>query len=117
MLESHFEIARATPDGPEGRPYNRLMVRPRTILGVTFVAALVVFAVVQDRVTASGARQYVALQRSALAGGRAPIAIEEVMAPATRRSMRDAVAWSGGVMLVGVLGSRFWVPRTGEPRE
>ena len=89
------------------------MLRPRTILGATFVAALIVFAVVQDRVTASGARQYVALQRSALAQGGAPVSIEDVMAPAGRRSFRDALMWSGGVMLIGVLGSRFWVPRSG----
>ena len=93
------------------------MPGPRTILGVTFVAALVVFAVVQDRVTASGARQYVAAQRSAPAAGSTPITIEEVMAPAIRRSVRDAIAWSGGVMLIGVLASRLLVSRRGEHRE
>jgi hypothetical protein len=84
---------------------------------VTFVAALVVFAVVQDRVTASGARQYVAMQRSAPTGRSAPMTIEEVMAPAIRRSVRDAAACSGGVMLIGVLTSRLMVSRRGEPRE
>jgi hypothetical protein len=37
---------------------------------VTFVAAVVVFAAVQDRVTASGARQYEMQQRTAIASRR-----------------------------------------------
>lgn len=86
--------------------------RPRTILGVTFVAALVVFAVVQDRVTASGARQYVALQRSALAAGGAPITIEEVMAPAIRLSARQGLMWAAIVIAGGVAVS-FLVPGSG----
>jgi len=84
-----------------------MRLRPRTILVTTFVAALVVFAAVQDRVTAAGARQYVAQQRLALAGRSTPVTIEEVMAPAIGRSLRDALAWAG---LVAVLGSLFLVP-------
>ena len=86
----------------------------RTILGVTFVAALVVFAVVQDRVTASGARQYVALQRPALAaGGGAPVTIEEVMAPAIRRSVLQGLMWTAVVVAGGWAGSWFLVPGSG----
>jgi hypothetical protein len=47
-----------------------MALRPRAILIATTLAALVVFAVVQDRITASGARRYVAIQRDALAGAR-----------------------------------------------
>ena len=90
-----------------------VMLRPRTILGVTFVAALVVFAVVQDRVTASGARQYVALQRPALAAGGAPVTIEEVMAPAIGRSVRQGLMWTAIVMAGGWAGSWFLVPGSG----
>ncbi len=86
----------------------------RTILGVTFVAALVVFAVVQDRVTASGARQYVALKRPALAaGGGAPVTIEEVMAPAIRRSVLQGLMWTAVVVAGGWAGSWFLVPGSG----
>ncbi len=73
------------------------------------VAALVIFAAVQDRVTASGARQYVTLRQSALAGRGAPITIDEVMAPAVRRSVLTGLAWSGTIVLAGVLSSMFLV--------
>ena len=76
---------------------------------MTFIAALVVFAVVQDRVTAAGAREYVARQRAALSGRGAPVTIEEVMGPAVRRSVLTAAGWAG---LVVVLGSLFLVPRS-----
>ena len=89
------------------------MLRPRTILGVTLVAALVVFAVVQDRVTASGARQYVTLQRAALAAGGAPITIEQVMRPAIRRSARQGSMWAAMVMAGGLAVSWFLVPGSG----
>lgn len=82
-------------------------MRARAILGVTIIAALLVFAVVQDRVTASGAREYAARQRLALGGGGAPVTVEEVMGPAIRRSLRHALAGSGGVILIGMLGSRL----------
>src|SRR5687767_557513 len=40
----------------------------RVSVWLSLAAALVVFAVVQDRVTAAGAREYVVRQREALAG-------------------------------------------------
>jgi hypothetical protein len=80
---------------------------------VTFVAALVVFAAVQDRVTASGAREYVRAQRAALAGRGTPVTIDQVVAPAVRRSVRDALAASGAVAIIGVLGAWFRFPRAG----
>src|SRR5690349_21076297 len=52
----------ADPPRPN-RIIESMVVRPRGILIATALAALVVFAVVQDRVTAAGARRYVALQR------------------------------------------------------
>mgnify|MGYP003353236943 CR=1 FL=1 len=76
----------------------------------TFIAALVVFAVVQDRVTASGARRYVAASRASLAGGGAPVTIDQIVAPAVRRSVIDAAMWAGVVGGVGVLASWFLVP-------
>ena len=87
-----------------------MRLRPRTIILMTFVLALVVFAVVQDRVTAAGARQYVTLQRAALAGRGAPVTIDEVMIPAVKRSVRQGLAWGGAVMVGGIVLCRFLVP-------
>jgi hypothetical protein len=70
---------------------------------VTFTAALAVFCVVQDRVTAGGARRYVELQREALAGRRARVTIEEIMRPAIDRSVRDGLLAAGAVVLAGAI--------------
>ncbi len=76
--------------------------RPRTILLITVVAAVITFAVVQDRVTAAGARRYVALQRDAAAGQRQSVAIDEVVKPAVRQSVHQGLVWSGAVLAAGV---------------
>ena len=68
----------------------------------TFVAATVVFCVVQDRVTAAGVREYVSLQREAMAGRGPAVRIEDVMGPARRRSVREGLRWSGAVAWMGV---------------
>jgi hypothetical protein len=79
-----------------------MTLRPRTIVLGTCAAALLVFAIVQDRVTAAGAREYVALQRAAFAGRSVPVTIDQVLRPAVDRSVRQGAAWAGAVMLVGV---------------
>jgi hypothetical protein len=71
------------------------------VLGATAVAALATFCIVQDRVTADGARRYVALQREALAGRGKRVTIEEVMQPAIDRSVRDGLLAAGGVAVTG----------------
>jgi hypothetical protein len=73
------------------------------VLGATAVAALATFCVVQDRITADGARRYVALQREALAGRGKRVTIEEVMQPAIDRSVRDGLLAASGVAVVGGL--------------
>jgi hypothetical protein len=78
----------------------------------TFAAALVVFAGVQDRVTASGARQYVAAQRAAIAGRGLPVTIDQVVAPAVRRSVTQAATWALVVIAAGSLAA-FLVPGSG----
>src|SRR5512138_1535907 len=80
-----------------------MAVRPRGILIATAIAALVVFAVVQDRVTAAGARRYVSLQRAALAGRARAVTVDEIMRPAIARSVRQGLFW-GGVVLIGGVG-------------
>jgi hypothetical protein len=67
-------------------------------------AAVVVFAVVQDRVTVAGVGEYVAAYRDAADGRRAPVTIDEIMEPAVERSVREGALWGGAVLLAGVTG-------------
>ena len=86
--------------------------RPRTILLVTVAAAVMTFSVVQDRVTAAGARRYVALQREAAARGTDPVAIDEVVGPAVRHSVHQGLVWSAAVMAAGTaLAAVAWRSR------
>jgi len=80
-----------------------MVATPRALVVLVFVAALVVFSIVQDRVTAAGAREYVVRQRATLAGRSAPVTVDEVMRPAVERSVRQGLLW-GGVVLVAGLG-------------
>ena len=74
----------------------------RLLLWTTASLAIAVFCVVQDRVTAAGARRYVALQRDALAGHGRPVTVDEVMQPAIDRSVRLGLMSSGAVAGLGV---------------
>jgi hypothetical protein len=78
-----------------------MIVRPRGVLIATALAAVVVFAVVQDRVTAAGARRYVALQRAALAGRGPAVTVDEIMRPAIAQSVREGLLWGGAVLVSG----------------
>ena len=69
------------------------------------LAAVVVFAVVQDRVTAAGARSFVALQRQALASGGPTMFVDDVMQPAVRRSVQQGMIWGGAVFVAGIAGA------------
>ena len=68
---------------------------------LTFAAAVVVFAFVQDRVTTSGATRYVALQRQAISGQGTAVTIDEVMRPAVARSVRQGLGWAAIVLVAG----------------
>jgi hypothetical protein len=68
----------------------------------TALLAFVTFCVVQDRVTAAGARRYVRLQREALPGGSPRVTIDEIMRPAIDRSVRQGLAWAGLVAGAGL---------------
>lgn len=69
----------------------------------TCAAAIVVFAVVQDRVTVAGVGQYVSLQREALSGRRPAVTIDEVMEPVVSQAIQRGAMW-GGVVFIGGLG-------------
>jgi len=72
----------------------------------TCIAAIVVFAVVQDRVVVAGVGEYVSASRDAAAGRRAPVTIDEIMKPAVARSVRDGALWGGAVLIAGLGGTR-----------
>ena len=76
-------------------------IRPRAIVVMTAIVALAVFCVVQDRVTAAGARRYAALQREALAGRGHAVTIDEIMRPAIEQSVQQGLLWGGVVMVAG----------------
>ena len=78
-----------------------MALRPRPVLIVTAIAAFIVFAVVQDRVTAAGARRYVALQRDAIAGRGPAVTVDEIMRPAVERSVQQGLMWGGAVLVAG----------------
>jgi hypothetical protein len=71
------------------------------VLWITAAVALVAFCIVQDRVTAAGARRYVALQKEALAGRGPRVTILEIMQPAIAASVRDGLLAAGSVMTLG----------------
>jgi hypothetical protein len=75
---------------------------PRTIVVLTAVVTVLTFAVVQDRVTAAGARRYVALQRETVTRDAPPVSIDEVVRPAVQRSVTQGLLWSGGVLAGGL---------------
>jgi hypothetical protein len=79
-----------------------MVVSPRALTVVTCAAALAVFAIVQDRITAAGARQYAASQRTALRDGIAPVNVDQVMRPAIQRSVRQGLLWGAVVLAVGL---------------
>jgi hypothetical protein len=85
----------------------------RRVAVLSLAAAVATFCVVQDRVTAAGARRYVAMQRAAIAAGEAPVAIDAVMIPAVRSSVRLALAWSVGVAAAGLAGATVLARRGG----
>jgi hypothetical protein len=80
---------------------------------IAAILAVVVFSVVQDRVTAGGARQYVDLQRAATEGQRNPVTVDEIMRPAVRRSVVQASIWSAVVMVAGAITAGLVVRRGG----
>jgi hypothetical protein len=74
-----------------------MALSPRIIVRVTLIVALAVFCGVQDRVTAAGARRYVALHRAGT-----PSAVDAVMRPAVRESVERGLTWAGIVAVAGL---------------
>jgi hypothetical protein len=71
----------------------------------TFVAAFVVFCIVQDRLTARGADRYVRLQRAAAAGAGPAVTIDQIMKPAVHNAVQQGLMWSAAVVGCGIAGA------------
>jgi hypothetical protein len=76
---------------------------------LALLAAIVVFCVVQDRITAAAVGQYVALQRAAISGAGPRVTIDEVMRPAVQRSLRDGAIWALATLAAGLMGAVIWI--------
>jgi hypothetical protein len=92
--------------------YNAAMITAARVVVFSFVAALVVFCVVQDRLTAAGTREYVTRHRAALEGSGPPVTIDEIMRPAVRHSVQEGLLQSAGVLAVGLTGAIVIARRT-----
>ena len=88
---------------------------PKRVVVLVIVAAVVVFCVVQDRITAAAAGRYVALQRASIAGSRPRVTIDEVMGPAVDRSVRQGAIWGLVTLAVGLAGVFVWTNVTSGP--
>jgi hypothetical protein len=71
----------------------------------TCIAAIVVFAVVQDRVTVAGVGEYVTAYRDAAAGRRQAVTIDEIMKPAVTRAYWQGTLWGSAVLIAGLGGA------------
>ena len=81
--------------------------RVRVIVLLTVAAAAIVFAYVQDRVTASGAREYVMRQGEAIERRGSSVTIDEVMDPAVDRSVWQGLKWGTMVLVAGLAAAAF----------
>ena len=87
--------------GRAAEPYNRVVTRAVVF---TCIAAIVVFAVVQDRLTSAAVGRYVTQYREAAAGGAVAVTIDEVMKPAVAHAAQQGAFWSGAVLVTGLGG-------------
>ena|SRR5688572_11467676 len=87
--------------------------RARWTVVASVAAAIAVFLVVQDRVTAGGAREYAERQRAASVGQTPAVTIDEVMVPAVSRSVRAGALWGFVVLIAGLTVT--WSVSEGRP--
>jgi len=71
----------------------------------TAIAAIVVFAVVQDRLTVVGVGRYVSMSREAAAGRGPAVTIDSVMKPVVAHAVQQATLWSSVVLATGLGGT------------
>ena len=80
------------------------MPHARRLAGLVVLAAILTFCLVQDAETSAGVGRYLTAQRAALAGQGPRVTVDEIMGPANRRAVREGMAWSGRVAMVGLIG-------------
>ena len=87
-------------------------------MALVVLAAVATFAVVQDRITADGARRYASQVREAAAAGQPPPAtVDDSMQPAIAEGVRRGALWGGLVLVIGLTaGAGFQAVRRGSPR-
>jgi hypothetical protein len=83
----------------------------RLVVVFTFLAALAVFCVVQERITAGGAHDYAEQARAAIASHVRPASVDEVMRPRIHRSVRVGLSSAAGVLVLG-LGAALILARS-----
>jgi len=74
------------------------------LASLVVLAAVIAFAIVQDRETSEGVGRYITAQRAARAGQGPRVTIDEIMGPANRLALRDGMAWGGRVAMAGLIG-------------
>jgi hypothetical protein len=95
----------ASPDTRRRRIFRRLFL-------ASCLAAVAVFALVQDRITARGTDQYVRAQQAAAAAGTTAPTLDAVMRPAVARSVRAGLLSGGLVVAVGAAGAALAARRS-----
>ena len=74
------------------------------LAALVVLAAVITFCLVQDAETSAGVGRYISAQRAALAGNGRRVTVDEIMGPANRLALRDGMAWSGRVVMTGLIG-------------
>jgi hypothetical protein len=92
-----------------------MKIGARGILLASVAAAVVAFCVVQDRVTAGGAQQYVTLQEAAASGRGPAVTIDQVVPAAVRRGVRQGALSAGVILAVGAVAAVVLHRGSGRP--
>jgi len=74
------------------------------LAALVVLAAVITFCLVQDAETSAGVGRYISAQRAALAANGQRVTVDEIMGPANRLAVREGMAWSGRVAMVGLIG-------------
>jgi hypothetical protein len=73
------------------------------LAGLVVLASLITFCLVQDAETSAGVGRYLEAHRLSAAGHAPRVTIDEIMVPANRLALREGMAWSGRVAMVGLI--------------
>ena len=88
-----------------------MRVTPSRLVILALLAAIVMFCVVQDRITAAAVGRYVTLKRAAMAGAGPQVTLDEVMRPGVRRSVWRGALWGLVTLGAGTAAAVIWSRR------